>query len=170
MFDFFKKKPAPNLPPVPEWKPDIPQPLERIIERLRHYTDGKRDFAVFEHGTCVVLADGLSELDAETSAKETLSKIFHFHPDMNPQQMKDGNVLVQYNHPAVNVVLNDVAQTHWSAIESNHQKALATSEVLMTPLGQNVFDAFGKKALFGRCFMFMDAVSPKVVKIVRRTI
>lgn len=171
MFDFFRrKKLEAKFPPVPDWRPAIQQPLERIIDRLTYYTDGKRDFAVFQNGTCVVLEDGLSEHEAEASAKDVLSKIFHFHADMNPTNMDDGNVLVQYNHPAVNIVLSDIAQSRWTEIDQNHQKALATSEFLLTPLGFNVFDDVGKKALFGRCFMFMDAQDPKVVKIVRKSI
>jgi hypothetical protein len=165
MFEFLKKKP--KLPPVPDWKPSIRQPIDRIVERMLHYTDSKRDLAVFENGTCIVLPTGLSDAEAEVFAKEVLSKIFNYHPDMNPMPMKDGNILVQYNHPAVNVVLSDIATEHWSEIDKNHQRALATSEVLITPLGQNVFDEFGKKALFGRCFMFMDAQRPVVTKIVR---
>jgi len=171
MFGLFKKKEPPKqFPPVPDWRPAIAQPLDRIIDRLKYYTSGKRDIAVFENGTCVVLEDGLSDKDAEAFAKETLSKIFHFHPDMNPTNMDDGNILVRYNHPAANVVLNDFVEAHWSEIDANHQRALATDEVLITPLGHNVFDAFGKKALFGRCFMFMDAQAPKVVKIARKAI
>jgi hypothetical protein len=141
-----------------------------VINRLSYYLDGRRDFAVFEHGTCAILADGLSNEEAESSARDTLAKIFNFHADMNPRPMDDGNILIQYNHPAVNVVLDDVCMAHWSEIDQNHQRALATSEVLITPLGSNVFDDFGKKALFGRCFMFMDAQDPKVVRIVRKAI
>jgi len=89
---------------------------------------------------------------------------------MNPMNMDDGNILVQYNHPAVNVVLEQHVQEHWNLIDENHQRALATDVVLMTPPGSNVFDDFGKKALFGRCFMFMDAQDPKVIKIVRKGI
>jgi hypothetical protein len=165
VFDFFKKKT--KFPPVPDWKPSVRQPIDRIIERMSHYTDQKRDFAVFGNGTCVVLPDGLNDEQAEVYAKDVLSKIFNYHPDMNPVSMKDGNILVQYNHPAVNVVLSDVAAEHWLEIDRNHQRALATSEVLITPLGQNVFDEFGKKALFGRCFMFMDAKQPLITVIVR---
>jgi hypothetical protein len=166
VFDFFKKKT--KLPPVPDWKPSVRQPIDRIVERMLHYTDQKRDLAFFENGTCVVLPDGLNDARAEAFAREVLSKIFNYHPDMNPMSMKDGNILVQYNHPAANVVLSDVAAEHWPEIDRNHQRALATSELLITPLGQNVFDEFGKKALFGRCFMFMDALRPVVTKIVRR--
>jgi hypothetical protein len=118
----------------------------------------------------VLVENGLSEALAVQQATDLLSKIFNFHPDMNPVRMKDGNITVQYNQPALNVVLEDVAQANWADIERNHQDALATSEVLMTPLGQNKFDDFGKKALFGRCYMFMDAQSPKVVQIVRAAV
>jgi hypothetical protein len=177
VFDFFKKKepsppppPPQRFPPVPDWRPTIRQPLEQLVERLTFYTNGKRDFAVFENGTCVLLAAGLAGEQAEQAAKDVLHKIFHYHPDMNPTPMKDGNILVQYNHPAVNVVLDHVARENWDEIERNHQRALATSEVLITPLGHNVFDDFGKKALFGRCFMFMDAQAPRVVQVVRHVV
>jgi hypothetical protein len=180
MFDFFKKRPKPRnattetqkpaqgFPPTPDWKPDILPPLDQIIDRMRYYTDGRRDLAVFRNGTCVILEEGLSDQQAELRAKEVLHKIFHFHPDMKPQQMDDGNILVGYNHPAVNVVLADHVVQHWNEIDQNHLRALTTSEVMITPLGPNKFDAFGKKALFGRCFMFMDAQNPVVVRIVRK--
>lgn len=169
MFDFLKREKAqPAAPPVPEWRPSIVQPLERVIDRFTYYTDGKRDFAVFTHGTCAVLPDGLSDADAARAAVGILMQIFHYHPDMNPTPMDDGNILVRYNHPAANVVLQDVVDAHRDEIERNHQKAIAQHEVLITPLGQNVFDDFGKAALFGRCFMFMDAQSPAVVRIVRK--
>jgi len=173
MFGLFKKKEPPRdpprgFPPVPSWRPSVRQPIDEVIERLRFYTNQGRDLAVFEYGTCVVLPDNLSDEDAAAYANEVLAKIFRFHPDMNPTPMKDGNVLVQYNHPAVNLVLDSVANEHWADIESNHLGALTTSEVLVTPLGSNKFDALGKKALFGRCFMFMDAQAPKVVQVVRK--
>jgi hypothetical protein len=136
---------------------------------MTYYTDGECDFAVFQNGTCVVLKDGLSDRDAEASAKDVVHRIFSYHPDMKPASMDDGNIVVRYNHPAYNVVLSDVVQRHWTEIDENHQKALATDEVLITPMGANIFDDLAKKALFGRCFMFMDAQNPKVVKIVRKS-
>jgi hypothetical protein len=173
MFGPFKKKEPPSeppkkSPPVPSWRPSISQPVDEVVERIRFYTNQKRDLAIFEHGTCVVLPDGLSDDEASAHAKEVLAKIFHFHPDMNPTPMEDGNVLVQYNHPAVNLVLDRVVSEHWPDIESNHLGALAKDEVLITTLGSNKFDAFGMKALFGRCFMFMDAQMPNVIRIVRK--
>lgn len=175
MFGIFKKKKPPQeppiqFPPVPDWKPTIKQPIEKILECLKSYTGGTKEFVVFQHGTCVVLEEGMNNEQAEEFAKEVLHNIFNAHPDMNPIAMKDGNVLVSYNYPAVSLVLNEIAEQYWSEINKNHQAALATSEVLITPLGSNVFDEFGKKALFGRCFMFMDAQDPKIVCIERKVI
>ena len=173
MFDIFKKKEPPSeppkrFPPVPDWKPEIRQPLERISERIRFYTNGSRDFAIFGHGTVAVLPNGLDDTEAEEHARQSLHKVFHAHPDMKPLNMKDGNILIQYNHDVASLVLSDIAEKHWAEIDKEHQRALATSEVLITPLGSNKFDDFGKKALFGRCYLFMDAQSPKVLRIERR--
>ena len=171
MFGMFKKKAEPKpvapFPPVPKWRPEIPQPIDQIVDRVSYYTDRKQDFAVFRHGTCVFLPAGLSQDRAVATAKEILAKIYNFHPDMTPTPMDDGNMVVQYREPAVNVLLNEVARRHWAEIDKNHLDALATSEVLMTPQGANKFDDFGKKALFARCFMFMDAQSPDVIRVVR---
>jgi hypothetical protein len=172
IFDNFRKRKEPKktFPPVPEWKPDIRQPIESILEKIQYYTDNKSDIAIFKHGTCVILNDDLSDQEAQQFAKETLKQIYNYHPDMNPTDMDDGNILIQYNHPALNVVLESQTNKHWNLIDENHQRALVTDEVLITPLGNNVFDDFGKKALFGRCFMFMDAQALEVVQIVRKNV
>jgi hypothetical protein len=104
---------------------------------------------------------------AADHAKEALQKVFHAHPDMHPLNMDDGNVLVRYNHDVANVVLASVVQSNLDEIDNRHLDALAAHEVLITPLGQNKFDAFGKSALFGRCYMFMDAQDPMVASIER---
>ena len=174
MFEWRKKRaqppsePSAKFPPVPDWQPSIVQPLESIEDRVRYYTDGKRDFALFANGTFVLLPVGLSEAQAEAFALAALDEVFHAHPDMRPVAMDDGNILIGYkNDITANVVLSDVVAANWTEIEAQHQRALAKHEVLMTPLGQNKFDAFGIKALFGRCFMFMDAQRPRVLKVVR---
>lgn len=172
MFGLFKKReelkePPNRFPPVPDWQPTIVQSLDLIADRVKHYTDGERDFAVFTHGTVVILPSGLSDDQAISHAEQSLRKVFNAHPDMHPMNMQDGNVLVRYNHDAINVVLNEVVDAHWQEIKQKHQSALATDEVLITPLGHNTFDEFGIKALFGRCFMFMDAQAPKVERVIR---
>lgn len=162
------KPPAPPFsPPVPAWRPSFAQPLERVAGRVAHYTGGRKDVCVFRHGTCVVLPDGLDNAAARAFALEVLARILHAHPDMRPSPMNDGNVMVTYNHPAVNVVLADVAREHWPEVEARHLEGLAKAEVLFTPLGPNIFDDVGKQALLGRAYMFMDAQAPEIARIER---
>jgi hypothetical protein len=172
VFGWLKRKVAlspakARFPPVPDWRPDIAPPLERIVERVRDYSRGERDLAFLQHGTAVLLPAGLDDAAAKAFALEALRAIFHRHPDMTPVPMRDGNLLVRYGDRVANVVLADIAATHRDAIEANHLRALFAGEVLLTSLGANVFDEIGKQALFGRCYLFMDAQAPRVVKIVR---
>jgi hypothetical protein len=84
---------------------------------------------------------------------------------MTPNVMDDSNILIQYRYPAFTVVLTEIARAHWAEVEARHQEGLVPDEVLTTPLGQNVFDDVGKMALLGRCYMFMDAQSPRVLRL-----
>ena len=155
-----------SFPPVPQWRPTFAQPTERIIERMAFYMPG-RDILIMRHGTCILLEPGLTDAEAQNQSDDTIARIFGFHPDMNPVLLKDGNVLVSYNYPAANLVLADIASENWDEIDSRHLDGLTTDEVLITPLGPNRFDDFGKKALLGRAYMFMDAQDPETAQIVR---
>lgn len=157
-----------QFPPVPDWQPEFMAPLDDQVDRMIYYTDKTRDLALFSHGTIVILEDGLDDVQAKDYAKKVLSEIFNYHPDMNPLPMDDGNILVQYNHPAYNVVITSFVKQHMDTINNRHLDALATDEVLITGLGQNKFDEFGMMALYGRTFMFMDAQNPNVIRIVRK--
>lgn len=157
-----------QFPPVPAWRPTITMPLDRVAERMRYYTDGRKDFAIFQYGTCVLLDNELSDEQAEQFAKTILGRVFYQHPDMQPLEMDDGNILVSYNHPALNIVLSDIVKENWSEIDRRHQDALATHEVLIAESGSTQFGDLTKMALFGRCYMFMDAQNPRVARIVRR--
>ena len=162
--------PSKDWPPVPKWRPSFGQPLDQVVDRLRYYTDQKRDFAVFTNGTCALLNPGLDDSGAKAAALEIMSKVFHAHPDLTPLHMDDGNLMVRYSQPElVTVVLTKVVRAHRDEIERHHQDGLARDEVLITPLGQNVFDETGKAALYGRALMFMDAQTPKIVRIERRS-
>lgn len=156
-----------QFPPVPKWKPNFSSSTEAQLEKMIFYTNRDKDLAQFSNGTIVILAHGLNDSEAKQYAKEVLSKIFNYHPDMNPVKMKDGNILVQYNHPAYNVVLTEFAQKHIDEIKFHHLEALAADEILITHLGQNIFDEFGMLALYGRAFMFMDAKNPEIVRLYR---
>ena len=151
------------------WKPSFPHPIDRVADRISYYYDGKADFSIFRNGTCVILDEGLSDSDARRFSLKALADILGFHPDMTPAEMDDGNILVRYNHPAVNVVLSDITKAHWQEIEQRYLDGLTPDEVLITPLGQNKFDDFGKQALLGRAYMFMDAEHPEIVRISRHS-
>jgi hypothetical protein len=124
LFGLFKKSPPPppeppkRFPPVPDWQPSAQPQIERIVERIRFYTNGARDFAVFSNGTVAILPSGLTDEDAERHALKALHGVFHAHPDFNPMNMKDGNILLQYNNDVATVVLADVVAANWDEIES----------------------------------------------------
>lgn len=157
-------------PSVPAWQPSIRQSLFRIIECMQYYTDHSQNFVLLEHGTCVLIADGLTDEQAEWAAKECLYRICHAYPDMRPLRMEDGNILVRYRDSVLNLVLDETVRKHGTEIVRHHREALAADEVIMTPNGANLFDDLEMLALFGRCFMFMDAQNPKVVHIERRAV
>ena len=153
------------LPPVPKWKPTIAVDVERAAKTFAYYMDGRVSFAVMANGTCVLVPP---QGDAEAAAMETLFGILHAHPDMNPRPMDDGNWLITYSGPAATVVFIDVVEANWDYIEKHHLQGLADAEVLINARGEaNNFDRTGKLALFGRAYMFMDALSPKMVKLCR---
>jgi hypothetical protein len=154
--------------PVPAWKPSFQQSLPKIVDRIAYYYDDQCDFSIFRNGACVILPDGSSDEAAKSSSLKVLSDIITYHPDMDPKPMDDGNILIGYNQPAVTVVLQDVAKAHWDEIERRHLDGLVKDEVLITPLGPNKFDNFGKQALLGRAWMFMDAEAPEIVMIKRK--
>ena len=162
-----KKEQDISFPPVPVWQPDFAISVDQVEERMVYYTDNGKDLVILDNGTVVLLPDGLTDDEAEAFARDTLSKILNYHPDMQPLNMDDGNILIQYNHPACNVVINEFADEHMETIRKRHEDGLTPSEVIITPLGSNVFDDFGMKALYGRTFMFMDAQNPSVVRIYR---
>lgn len=61
MFGLFKKKEPPQeppkrFPPVPEWRPSITQSVDNLVERFMVYTNGSRDFVVFENGTVELIS------------------------------------------------------------------------------------------------------------------
>ena len=154
---------------MPKWRPPFGPDQERLISTFSYYVNGKNDFVIFKNGTIVIIQDGLDDENAASEAKRVLGEVFGYHPDMHPQSMDDGNILISYNHPVYNVVFEQLAQQHWSDIDANYMDALCNAEVLITPLGPNKFDTFGKKALWGRCYFFMDAQNPEVLKVVRKS-
>jgi hypothetical protein len=159
-------RPSVDFPPVPKWKPTVPVDIERTIATFAHYTDRKKLFVVFEHGTCVVVPE--ASQDPEAEAKQLLDRVYNFHPDFDPRQMDDGNFSVSYFQPAYSVVFSDEFKANREYIDANHLDGVVRDEVLLNAAGRpNTFDDRGKIGLFGRARMFMDAQSPNVVRVWR---
>ena len=155
-----------DFPPKPKWKPTVPVDIPRTVQTFAYYTDRKRAFAVFTHGTCVLLPDGYK--DAERDANEILDKVYRYHADFDPQAMDDGHFLVSYSQPAYSVVFKEEFETHRDYIERNYLDGVVRDEVLLNAKGEaNKFDDRGKIGLFGRARMFLDAQSPVVVQVWR---
>ena len=153
-----------DFPPKPKWKPNVPVDIQRTINVFAYYTNRKRIFAVFAHGTCVLLPE--DSKDTEKEAKEILDKVYHYHPDFNPQAMDDGNFLISYSQPAYSVVFKDELEANRDYIEENHLDGVVRAEVLLNAKGEpNKFDERGKTGLFGRARMFLDAQNPVVVQV-----
>ncbi|WP_269538982.1 hypothetical protein [Cerasicoccus fimbriatus] len=164
-----QEEPEKKFPPVPAWEPENYMTIEAVVDRFKYYTDGKNDFVVYGNGTCVIVPDSLSDAEAINAADGILADIFGYHPDMNPKQMDDGNILIFYNHPAYTVLIVKDLEPQMGIIRNRHLDGLTQSEVLMTPMGPNKFDEFGMKALYGRSLFFMDAKNPKAVRVVRKS-
>ena len=158
-------------PPLPKWTPTFAMPIATTLPAFKQALNGPRDIVVFNNGTMVIVEQGLEQKRAVETAKTHLKNLIGFHPDMSPGWTNSGDVLIGYNQTgftaAFNLVLASVARKHWAEIEAKHLDGLTPDEVLITPLGSNVFDDLGKMALLGRAYMFLDALDPKVVLIDR---
>ncbi len=161
----FRKKKSADFPPKPTWKPNVPVDIDRTVETFAYYTDQRARFAVFEHGTCIAVADGIT--DIESHAKTVLDKIYNYHPDFNPLEMDDGNFMVTYSQPgSASIVFRDEFDSNREYISDNHQGGLTRGEVVLNADNEpNVFDDRGKLGLFARARMFLDAQNPNVVRV-----
>jgi len=161
--NLFKTVEKKHFPPIPQWRPNTPNDINKIINTAEYYTGSKLLLAVFKFGTVVFLTSWVDNI--EVGAKNILNQIYNFHPDFNPKPMSEGNYLIEYRKPAFNIVFKEEIADNWVCIDKNHLQGICTDEVLINGKGQhNVFDTVGKICLFGRAKMFMDAQDPIVVK------
>jgi hypothetical protein len=155
-------------PPKPEWRPEITLDLARIEKTCAYYLDHGADFAVFENGTCVFIDTETDNVLENTSAK--LTKIISAHPDFKSEKMDDGNWMVTYNQPVMNVIFFDEYERHRKYIEHHFKQGVLKHEVFRAPSGEtvemgSVSDQIG---LLGRARMFMDALNPVIIRIWRK--
>ena len=149
--------------PVPKWEPAIPVDLEKIIITFALYTSKSSPFVVFQHGTCVLLDRGTTNI--EQQAKLALDKVYNYHPDFQPCKMVDKNWMIKFSQPVYSIVFQEEVERDWDEIENNYKKGICPSEVLLGPdLHPIVFTESWKVGLLGRARMFMDAKNPTIFK------
>ncbi len=158
--DYYKKIDM----PAPDWKPNIPVDINRIADRFRHYSNNKHAFAVCKHGTCVKISR-----DSENPNKEVLEvlfKIYTYHPDFNVLPMDDGSWCLTYSQPAFSVVFKEEYLNNREYIEENLKGALTPHEALIGSENQTESEKERiKVGLFGRARLFMDILSPEIMKV-----
>mmetsp|Transcript_17248 Transcript_17248/g.25974 ORF Transcript_17248/g.25974 Transcript_17248/m.25974 type:complete len:114 (+) Transcript_17248:232-573(+) len=79
---------------------------------------------------------------------------------MNPLTMKDENIMVEYNHPAYNVVLTELTKDHMATINA---KYLDGYSIDSHAINLATYEA----ANCGRRFMLMDGQDPEVICLYR---
>lgn len=152
-----------DFPPKPAWKPTVPVDISKTVQNFAYYTDYKRVFVIFMHGTCILLPDD-SE-NPESDAKKILKKVYYYHGDFKSDLMDDGHFLITYSQPAYSIVFRDEVEHNRDYIERNYLDGIVRAEVLINARGErNKFDDRGKIGLFGRARMFMDAQNPTIAQ------
>jgi hypothetical protein len=150
----------------PKWEPVIPISIHKTAQIFARHTDQKRTFAVFAHGTCVVLPNGCHRKEVE--AKAILDQVVHYPSDFKTEVMRDGNFLVEYSQPAYSIVLNAEVKLHREYIEFYYRDGLLRSEIPLNPNSektQSQISDLEKIGLLARARMFMDAQNPVLVTL-----
>src|SRR6185369_12059035 len=88
--------------PTPAWRPIRVEVPEWFVDRMAHYTDRRKGFLVYEHGTAV-LDDSLSGADIIRCNASLLEVVTH-HPDFTVMPMRDGNFVVRFRGPVYGLV------------------------------------------------------------------
>lgn len=155
----------PDWPPRPRWQPPITSDLERIARTCAYYLDNRDSFAVFERGTCALMRPGIPKPLENTVS--ILREIIHHHPDFRCQRMDDGNWMITYKYPAMNIVFGDEFESNIDYIEAHYRSGIIEDEVFrdrdgaVAPLDK----PSDKIGLLGRARMFMDALNPKIIGV-----
>lgn len=131
--------------PVP-WNPEESVDIPRTLAKFQYYTNHRKAFVVFKHGTCVVIPD-LSPAP-EHDAKAILRQLRSTMVDWTPHLMDDGNFTVSYAEPAYSIVFKEEADLHQ----------------LVSPEKETRYFGVG---VFGRARLFLDLENPIIVQVWR---
>lgn len=117
--------------PCPTWVPDKVENINTIYDRLAFYTNHKKHFVVYEHGTGVYPGKAGSD---PIECDSILMSVVMNPPNFKVSPMKDGNFLVGFKGPVYGVVLGDFYHENKNIIINNVSSGgLLPGEKLLKP-------------------------------------
>lgn len=130
---------------------------DRVIACVRHYSDGKFDAVLYEHGSWVFPSASSDKLE---EGRHRLTELGKGKINFEVREMDDGNYIVAFNEKVFTVVLRD---------EFLDLRDKIIAEAKATPSEEFIVGRKGSPedhfyiGLFGRSRLLRDIQSPKAV-------
>ena len=123
---------------------------------MAHYTDRRKGFLVYEHGTAV-FDDSPSGPDIITCNASLLEVVTH-HPDFSVMPMRDGNFIVRFRGPVYGLVDGVFARQNPQQLMSEALKlGLLPSEALLQSNDEAIKAGHHAIGLYARASLYLDA-------------
>jgi hypothetical protein len=148
--------------PKPPWKPVRIEPPAWHVDRLAHYTDRRKGFAVYQHGTAVF--DGNSKSPDIAQCNARLVDVVTHSPDFSVVEMRDGCFLVSFRGSVFAVVDGEFVGKNRQWLLTNAKAyGLFPSEKLLAPSAKAINAGHHAIGLFARANLYLDVEDQIVV-------
>jgi hypothetical protein len=147
--------------PTPVWRPIRAEVPDWFVDRMAHYTNQRKGFLVYEHGTAV-FDDSPSGPDIIRCNASLLEVVTH-SPDFSVRPMRDGNFLVSFRGPVYGLVDGVFAKQNRQQLMSDALKlGLLPSEALLQSNDEAIKAGHHAIGLYARANLYLDAKSQVV--------
>jgi len=144
--------------PKPAWRPIRAEAPDWFVERMAHYTDKRKGFLAYAHGTAV-FDDNASGPDV-IACNASLLKVVTHSPDFSVMPMRDGNFLVTFRGPVFGLVDGGfVKQNQQQLLVDAMKYGLLPGEALLPPSADVVKAGHHVIGLYARANLYLDAES-----------
>jgi hypothetical protein len=144
--------------PKPSWRPIRAEAPDWFVERMAHYTDRRKGFLVYAHGTAV-FGDNAFGPEVVTCNAALLNVVTH-SPDFSVMPMRDGNFLVSFRGPVFGLVEGEfVKQNQQQLLVDAMKRGLFPKEALIPPSADVVKAGHHVIGLYARANLYLDAES-----------
>jgi len=148
--------------PKPAWGPIRAAEPDWFVDRLAHYTNQRKGFLVYEHGTSV-FDDSPSGPDVMICNTSLMDAVTH-SPDFSVTPMRDGNFLVGFRGPVYGLVDGEfVAQNQEKLMSDALRLGLLPGEGLLQSNDEAIRAGHHAIGLYARARLYLDAESQVVV-------